>query len=93
MSRVVRVDLRESVHEMFCRREASSGLLRTVGASRCAAVGVVTEGVNVHATLGVGIVAGNIPCDGGSGGLGGLLEGNSTGDLRVTSDDSDYRKT
>lgn len=32
-----------------------------VGSSRCAAVCVVAEGVNVHATLSVGIVAGNVP--------------------------------
>lgn len=33
----------------------------TVGSSRCAAVCVVTEGVDVHATLSVGIVAGDVP--------------------------------
>lgn len=53
-----------------------------------AAVGVVTEGVNVHATLGVGVVASNVPCDGSGGGLGGLLEGDGSGDLGVTPNDS-----
>ena len=33
----------------------------TVGTSGGAAIGVVTEGVNVHTTLGVGIVAGDVP--------------------------------
>ena len=33
----------------------------TVRAGGGAAVGVVTEGVNVHATLSVGIVAGDVP--------------------------------
>ena len=60
-------------------------------AGRGAAVGVVTEGVDVHATLSVGIVAGDVPCDGGAGGLGGLLEGDGTGDLGVTTEDSNYK--
>lgn len=33
----------------------------TVGSSGCAAVGVVTELVNVHATLSVGIMASDVP--------------------------------
>jgi hypothetical protein len=32
-----------------------------VRSSGGAAVGVVTEGVDVHATLSVGVVAGNVP--------------------------------
>lgn len=62
---------------------------RTVRASRCAAVGVVTEGVDVHATLGVGVVARDVPRDSGRGRLGRLLEGDGAGDLGVTPDDSD----
>ena len=54
-----------------------------------AAVGVVTKGVDVHATLGVGIVARQVPRDSGGSRLGGLLEGNGTRDLGVTTDDSD----
>jgi hypothetical protein len=54
-----------------------------------AAVGVVAEGVHVHATLSVGIVSGDVPCDGGRGGLGGLLKGNGTLDVGVSTDDSD----
>lgn len=61
----------------------------TVRASRGAAVGVVTEGVDVHATLGVGVVASNVPRDSGRSGLGCLLEGDSSGDLGVTTDDAD----
>jgi hypothetical protein len=60
----------------------------TVGTSGSAAVGVVTELVNMHATLSVGVVASDIPCDGSWGRFGGLLEGNGPGDLRVTSDGS-----
>jgi hypothetical protein len=60
----------------------------TVGSSGGAAVGVVAELMNVHATLSIGIVASDIPCDGSWGGLGGLFEGNGSGDLRVTSDGS-----
>lgn len=66
--------------------EKGSGL--TVGAGGRAAVGVVTEGVDVHATLGVGVVASDVPRDGGRGRLGSLLKGDGSGDLGVTSDDS-----
>jgi hypothetical protein len=59
-----------------------------VRAGRCAAVGVVTKLVDVHATLSIWVVALDIPCDGGGGAFGLLLEGNGTGDLRVTSDGS-----
>ena len=58
-----------------------------------AAVGVVTEGVDVNATLSIGVVAGDVPCDLRRGRLGGLLEGNGTGDLGVTTDDCDCRQT
>lgn len=37
----------------------------TVRSSRGTAVGVVTEGVHMHTTLSVGVVAGDVPCDGG----------------------------
>jgi len=51
-----------------------------------AAVGVVTELVDMNTTLSIGIVAGDVPCNGGWGGLGGLLEGHRPGDFRITSD-------
>lgn len=53
-----------------------------------AAVGVVAEGVNVESALGVGVVAGNVPADGGGRGLRFLLEGNGTRDLGVSANDS-----
>lgn len=59
-------------------------------AGRGAAVGVVAKGVDVHATLSTGIVASNVPGDGGGVRLGGLLEGDSAGDLGVTTDDANY---
>jgi hypothetical protein len=62
----------------------------TVRTSRCAAVGVVTKLVDVHATFSIGVIASDVPCDGGWGGLGGLLEGNGPSDLRVSSDSSNY---
>lgn len=58
----------------------------TVWTSGGAAVGVVTKLVDVHAALGVGIVAGDVPGDGGWAVLVGLLEGNGAGDLRVTAE-------
>lgn len=60
----------------------------TVGTGGGATVGVVTELVDVETTLSVGVVASNVPGDGGGVRLVGLLEGNSTGDLRVTTDNS-----
>lgn len=60
----------------------------TVGAGGGAAVSVVTELVDVETTLSVGVVAGDVPGDGGGDGLVGLLEGDGTGDLRVTTDNS-----
>ena len=59
-------------------------------AGRGATVGVVAEGVDVEATLGVGVVAGEVPADGGRVGLGSLLESDGAGDLRVTPENSDY---
>lgn len=61
----------------------------TVRTGAGAAVGVVTEGVDVHATLGVGVVSGDVPGDLGLGGLGGLLEGDGALDVGVTTDNSD----
>ena len=56
----------------------------------CAAVGVVAEGVHVDATLSVGIVAGDAPCDGGGRGLGVLGEGHGALDVGVTTENCDY---
>lgn len=64
-----------------------------VRASGGAAVGVVTELVNVESTLSVGVVAGNVPGDGGRGTLGSLLEGDGAGDLSVTTEDSNWKET
>jgi hypothetical protein len=48
--------------------------------------------MDVDATLSIGVVASNIPGDDGRGGLRLLLEGNSAGNLRVTSDNSNYKE-
>lgn len=63
----------------------------TVRSGRGAAVGVVAEGVDVHTTLSVGVVAGDVPCDGGLRVLVGLLEGDGSLDVGVSTDDSDYK--
>jgi hypothetical protein len=63
-----------------------------VRAGAGAAVGVVTESVDVHAALGVGIVARDVPGDLGVGGLGGLLKGDGALDVGVTTDDSDWKE-
>lgn len=41
--------------------DSALGAQLTVRAGGSAAVGVVTESVDVHATLGVGIIAGDVP--------------------------------
>lgn len=64
----------------------------TVRASRGAAVGVVAKGVDVHAALGVGVVAGDVPGDLGRGRLGLLLEDDGAGDLGVTTDDANWHR-
>jgi hypothetical protein len=61
-------------------------LLLTVGSSGGAAVGIVTELMDVHATLSAGIVTSDIPRDGGGRGLRVLLESDGSSDLGVTSD-------
>lgn len=60
-----------------------------VGSGAGAAVGVVAELVDMHAALGRGIVAGDIVGDGRVRGLGRLLEGDRSADLRVTAEDCD----
>lgn len=62
------------------------GTDHTVRASAGAAVGVVAEGVDVHAALGVGVVAGDVVGDGGRGTLRGLLEGDGALDVGVTTE-------
>ncbi len=72
--------------------EACGGLLLlTVRAGRGAAVSVVTKGVDVHATLSVGVLTADIPGDGGRGGLGILLEGDGARHLGVTTDDGNWK--
>lgn len=61
----------------------------TVRASARAAVGVVAEGMDVDATLSVGIIAGNAPRDGGRRRLGVLLEGDGALDVGVTTENCD----
>lgn len=60
---------------------------------RGAAVGVVTELVDVETTLGVGVVAGDVPGDGGGGVLVVLLEGDGARHLGVTTEDSNYMRS
>lgn len=55
----------------------------------CAAVGVVTELVDVHATLSVGVVAVDLVGDGGWGRVVGLVEGDGSVDFGVTAEDCD----
>lgn len=61
-----------------------------VGAGRGAAVGVVTKLVDVESSLGVGIVALDVVGDSDGAGLRVLLESDSTGDLGISSKNSDW---
>lgn len=54
-----------------------------------ATIGVIAKGVDVHATLGVGIVAGDVEGDGGWAVLGVLLEGHGALDVGVTTENCD----
>jgi len=56
----------------------------TVRTSRSASVGVVAEGVDVHAALGIGVVAGDVPGQGGGRRLRLLLEDDGAPDVGVT---------
>jgi hypothetical protein len=64
----------------------------TVGSCGRAAVGVIAKLVDMHATLSIGVIASDVPCDGGGGGLGILLESDGSGDVRVTSDGCNYNR-
>jgi len=61
-----------------------------VRAGAGAAVGIIAKGMNVHATLGVAVVAGDVPGDCGGARVRGLLKADRTGDFGVTSNDSDW---
>ena len=63
----------------------------TVRPSARAAVGVVAEGVDVHPALCVGVVACDVPGDGGLSILGRLLEGYGALDIGVSTEDGDWR--
>lgn len=60
----------------------------TVRASGGAAVGVVTELVDMEGTLSVGVVAGDVPGDSGRGVGVSLLEGDGAGDFGVSTENS-----
>jgi hypothetical protein len=58
----------------------------------CAAVGVVSELMDMEGTLGICIVARKVPGDGGLRVLIGLLEGHGAGYLGVSSDGCNCRR-
>lgn len=61
-----------------------------VRTSGSATVGVVTKLVDVHASQGVGVIAGNVPRDGGGVVFVFLLEVDNSENLRVSSDNSNW---
>jgi hypothetical protein len=71
------------------RREKRENGKRTVRTCARAAISIVAELMDVHAALGVGVVAGDVPGDGGGGGFGALLEGDGAFDGRVSAEDGD----
>lgn len=58
--------------------------------SRSATIGIITKLMNVHSTLRIRIVTGDVPGDGSWGGLGILLEGDGSADLGVSSEGCNY---
>lgn len=84
----IRVDVAQVTNVALLVSGSTVGLAVRVEVrpSRGAAVGVVAKGVDVEAALGVGVVAGDVPGDGGGRVLVGLLEGNGAGDLGVTTE-------
>ncbi len=61
-------------------------------ASGCAPIRVITELMDVHAPLGIGIMAGDVPRDRCWRGLGRLLESYCASDLGVSTKLSNYSK-
>lgn len=86
----ISLDVAEVTNVTGLIRGSTVGLVEgvEVRAGRGAAVGVVAKGVDVEATLGVGVIAGDVVGDGGRGTLRGLLEDDGAGDLGVSSEDS-----
>lgn len=66
------------------------GAKHTVRTGTGAAIGVVTELMDVEASLSIGVVAAKIPADGGRGVFIGLLESHLAGDLGISSEDGNY---
>jgi hypothetical protein len=72
------------------QRYLDIGWRHTVRSSAGASVGVVTKRVDVHATLGIGVVASDVVCDLSGGRLVLLLEGDGSLDVGVSTEDGDY---
>lgn len=62
---------------------------RTMRSRAGAAVGVVPELMDVHATFGGRVVPGDVVGDGGGGGFGALLEGDETTDGGIPAENGD----
>jgi hypothetical protein len=60
-----------------------------MGTGRGAAVRVVAELMDMHATLGRGVTSLDVEGDGCGGGFGGLLESHGSGDLGISTEDCD----
>lgn len=63
-----------------------------MGAGTGAAIGVVTELMDVEASLSIGVMASKVPADGGGGVFVGLLKGDLARDLGVSSEDGNWLK-
>ena len=58
-----------------------------MGSGAGAAVGVVTELMDMNPTFSVGVVASDVVADAGFAGLGGLFKGHGAGDLGIATED------
>ncbi len=71
------------------RISCTHGARLTVRTRTGAAIGIVSELVNMHSPLRQRIIAGNIPGDGRRGGFGRLFEGDDPADVGVAPEDGD----
>jgi hypothetical protein len=75
------------------KRVVGFGTELTVSTSGSASVGIVAIDMNVHSTFGICIITRNIPANSGGARFGLLFESDCTFDIRVTTDDANWKNS